>query len=89
MTMPESTSDDAGQARDGALEALLEVANEPDMLKEHRTANAAFTRADYEQLVAIAWRQQFNDDRTKFKRELRELQQHVSQRILDLLEERE
>jgi hypothetical protein len=49
-------------------------------------AVAAFEPQDYEQLVALAWRHQFDDDRTKFKRELRELQEHLSQQILDRLE---
>jgi hypothetical protein len=84
--MAEPDNDDAGQGRTGALEALLEVTSERDILKDYRTASAAFSRDDYEQLIALAWRHQFNEDRTKFKRELRELEQHVSQRILELLE---
>lgn len=87
--MAEPDSDDAGHGRAGALEALLEVAEERDIVKEYRTANAACNRDDYAQLITLAWRYQFTEDRTKFKRELRELEQHVSQRILDLLEARE
>ena len=39
--------------------------------------SAAFEPDDYEQIIALAWRHQFNDDRSKFKREIRELQEHV------------
>jgi hypothetical protein len=84
--MAEPENDDAGHGRSGALEALLEVAEESDIVHDYATAHAACDREDYEALITLAWRHQFNDDRTKFKRELRELQEHVSQRILELLE---
>jgi hypothetical protein len=84
--MVEPTNDDAGHGRTGALEALLDVAQEPDIVRDYRTVTAAFEPTDYEQIIALAWRHQFNDDRSKFKRELRELQEHVSQRIFAKLE---
>jgi hypothetical protein len=56
------------------------------MVAHFGIATAALEPADYEQLITLAWRYQFDDDRTKFKRELHELQAHVSQRILDRLE---
>ena len=83
-TKPDGGED--GQGRIGALAALHEVAASSSMLSEYPTPTASFEAADYEQLVALAWRHQFDEDRTKFKRELRELQVHVSQRILDRLE---
>jgi hypothetical protein len=84
MVHPEN--DDAGQGRKGALAALDEVANDPGIIEQFGIPAAAFQNEDYQQLIALAWRHQFDDDRTKFKRELRELQEHVSQRILDRLE---
>jgi hypothetical protein len=84
MMKPEN--DEAGQGREGALAALNEVANDPHIIRLFGSAASAFQEEDYDQLIALAWRHQFDEDRTKFKRELRELQEHVSQRILDRLE---
>ena len=71
--------------REGALEALKEAADTTDR-KRFGLAINSFTAEDYEQLIALAWRYQFDEDRSKFKRELRELQEHVSERILARLE---
>jgi hypothetical protein len=84
--MMEPENDEAGQGREGALAALNEVANDSQIIQLFGSAASAFQEEDYEQLIALAWRHQFDEDRTKFKRELRELQEHVSQRILDRLE---
>jgi len=84
--MVQLENDEVGHGREGALTALREVATSPEMIKQFGISAAAFQDEDYEQLMAIAWRHQFDEDRTKFKRELRELQAHVTQRILDLLE---
>ena len=78
-------SDDAGHGRQGALAALQEVAEVADRTK-FGMAIDSFEAEDYEQIIRLAWRYQFDDDRSKFKRELRELQQHVSERILARLE---
>ena len=83
VDIPEDT---VGRGRDGALAALREVAADPGLMEQFGIATASFEPADYEQLVTLAWRYQFDDDRSKFKRELRELQEHVSQRILARLE---
>jgi hypothetical protein len=82
----EPENDEAGQGREGALAALNEVANDPEIIELFGSAAAAFQEEDYQQLIALAWRYQFDEDRTKFKRELRELQEHVSQRMTDRLE---
>ena len=87
--MVQPTNDDAGHARTGALEALLDVAQDLDIVGDYRTVSAAFEADDYEQIIRLAWRHQFNDDRSKFKREIRELQEHVSQRIIAKLEQSE
>lgn len=78
-------ADDAGYGRPGALEALKEVADDADR-RTFGMAIDSFEAADYEQIITLAWRYQFDDDRSKFKRELRELQEHVSERILARLE---
>ena len=77
--------DDHGHGRHGALAALEEVAETADRA-QFGIAIESFTDEDYEQIVGLAWRYQFDDDRSKFKRELRELQEHVSERILARLE---
>jgi hypothetical protein len=84
--MADVPEDTAGQGREGALAALREVADDPDLVEQFGIATSSFEPEDYEQLVTLAWRYQFDDDRSKFKRELRELQEHVSQRILARLE---
>lgn len=83
MVQPEN--DEVSQGREGALAALNEVATDPEIIKQFGAA-VSFHDEDYEQLIALAWRHQFDDDRTKFKRELRQLQVHVTQRIIDLME---
>jgi hypothetical protein len=78
--------DEGGHGREGALAALREVATDPQMVKDFGIPAKAFQEEDYDLLIALAWRHQFDDDRTKFKRDLRDLQAHVTQRILDLEE---
>jgi len=87
--MVQPTNDDAGHGRTGALEALLDVARGPGIVTDYRPVPAAFEPDDYEQIIALAWRHQFNDDRSKFKREIRELQEQVSQHIIAKLEQSE
>lgn len=77
--------DDAGHGRDGALAALREAAETAEP-KRFGMAIDSFESDDYEEIIRLAWRYQFDDDRSKFKRELRELQEHVSERILARLE---
>ncbi len=77
--------DEAGHGRDGALAALQGAAGAADT-KRFGLAIDSFESHDYEEIIRLAWRYQFDDDRSKFKRELRELQEHVSERILARLE---
>lgn len=77
--------DEAGHGRPGALEALKEVADEADR-SAYGMAMDSFEPEDYEQIISLAWRHQFDDDRSKFKQQVRELQTHVSDRILARLE---
>lgn len=84
--MVQRETDGAGHGRDGALAALNEVAADREVVRQFGGAAAAFESQDYEEIIALAWRHQFDDDRTKFKRDLRALQEHVSQRLLDRLE---
>lgn len=84
--MTDELTNEPGQGRAGALAALREVAEDDDLTQQFGVAVASFEPDDYEQIIALCWRYQFDDDRSKFKRELRELQEQVSQRILDRLE---
>lgn len=77
--------DGQGHGRQGALSALLEAAHSSDR-EQFGIAIDSFEPTDYEEIVRLAWRYQFDDDRSKFKRDLRELQTHVSERILARLE---
>jgi hypothetical protein len=79
-------NDDASQGRTGALAALKEVATDPEMVKEFGITVEAFSDEDYDDLIALAWRYQFDDDRSRFKRGIRELQVHITKDILDRLE---
>lgn len=78
-------SQEVGPGRPGALAALREVAESADRSK-FGIAVDSFYPEDYEQIIGLAWRHQFDDDRSKFKRDLRELQGHVSERILARLD---
>lgn len=84
--MVEGPTNEAGQGRQGALAALREAADDPYLKSQFGAAAESFEPDDYEQIIALAWRYQFDEDRSKFKRELRELQEQVSQRILARLE---
>lgn len=83
----ESDEEATGSAhgRKGAFAALQEVASTADRTK-FGIAIDSFEPEDYEQIIGLAWRHQFDDDRSKFKRELRGLQEHVAGRILARLE---
>jgi hypothetical protein len=78
-------TDDGGYGRHGSLAALEEAAAAADR-ERFGLAIDSFEAADYEEIVRLAWRYQFDEDRSKFKRGLRELQEHVSERILARLE---
>ena len=84
-----SHDEDDGHGRAGALEALLDVAKELNVINDFPIPNTVFRPQDYEEIIAIAWRHQFNEDRSKFKKDIRELEQHVSPRILSNLEKSE
>lgn len=84
--MAKLENDDSGHAREGALAALTEVARDSEIVERFGAPTSAFEDEDYQQLIALAWRHQFDNDRTDFRRGLRDLQAHVTQRILDILE---
>jgi len=77
--------DEAGHGGDGALAALQEAAETTDA-KRFGLAMESFEPDDYREIVRLAWRYQFDVDRSKFRREMRELQEHVSEQILARLE---
>lgn len=78
-------SDGVGHGQLGALAALQEVAEAADRSK-FGIAVDSFEPEDYVQIIGLAWRYQFDDNRSKFKRELRDLQEHVGKRILARLD---
>lgn len=82
-----SSGAEPAQGREGALRALLQIAADPEVTREYPKVSAVLATEDYEALVALAWRHQFDEDRTKFKRGLHELKASVSQRLLASLED--
>ena len=87
--MAYQTNDDPGRGRTGALEALLDAAQRSRHCRRLPDISEGSGTKDYEQIIGLAWRHQFNDDRSQFKREIRELQEHVCQRIIARLEQSE
>ncbi len=78
--------EESGHGRDGALAALLEAAQSADTERFGRPLLDSFESDDYQDIIDLAWRYQFDDDRSKFKGDFRRLQQHVSERIFARLE---
>lgn len=81
-TLGQDADDTRTQGPAAALDALKEVSYEPEILADYRTIAGAFTPDDYRTIIDLAWRHQFNAERLNFKRELRELQEHVCSRIM-------
>ena len=77
-------SDSRGMA--GALKALLEVSDDPVLRNDWPAPSAVLSHADYEEIIKIAWRHQFAEDRSQFRRQIRE----VCDRVLpEIVAERE
>lgn len=84
MTDRERGTDSRGMA--GATDAVLGVSEDPILRQDWPVPSVVLTQHDYEQIIKIAWRHQFAEDRSAFKREIRE----VCDRVLpDLVAERE
>lgn len=79
MTSPGAA--DSSHSQDAAFEVLKAAAAERDIYGDYRTIADTFTDEEYRHLVTLAWRHQFNDDRYQFKRELREMQQYICDRV--------
>ena len=79
MTNPGAA--DSSRSQNAAFEVLRAAAAERDIYGDYRTIADTFTDDDYKQLVSLAWRHQFNDDRYQFKRELREMQQYLCDKV--------
>jgi hypothetical protein len=79
--MSENDDSDITQGQQGALFALIEASQDLDLLKDYRMIAAAFEEDDYQTIIVLAWRHQFDSERLHFKRQIRELQEHVCSRI--------
>jgi hypothetical protein len=79
--MSENDDSDIAQGQQGALFALIEASQDLDLLKDYRLIVAAFEDDDYQAIIDLAWRHQFDSERLHFKRQIRELQEHVCSRI--------
>ena len=78
--MNENDDSEITQSQQGALFALIEVSQDLDLLKDYRLIAAAFEDGDYQTIIDLAWRHQFDSERLHFKRQIRELQEHVCSR---------
>lgn len=72
---------DMTQGQQGALFALIEASQDLDLLKDYHRIAAAFEEDDYQAIIDLAWRHQFDSERLHFKRQIRELQEHVCSRL--------
>ena len=79
--MSENDESDMTQSQQGALFALIEASQDLDLLKDYRLIAGAFEDDDYQAIIDLAWRHQFDSERLHFKRQIRELQEHVCSRI--------
>lgn len=79
--MSEHDDSDMTQSQQGALFALIEASQDLDLLNDYRRIAAAFEDGDYQAIIDLAWRHQFDSERLHFKRQIRELQEHVCSRV--------
>jgi hypothetical protein len=84
--MNENDESDLTQSQQGALFSLIEASQDLDLLKDYRIIAAAFEDGDYQAIIDLAWRHQFDSERLHFKRQIRELQEHVCSRIRPIRE---
>ena len=77
---------DADEAKAAAQDVFLTVAGESDLITEYPTVLRAMDDTSLRDVVTIAWRHQFDPDRSSFKREIRELEEHVAKRMAQLME---
>jgi hypothetical protein len=83
------TDPTAGHGQAGALDAMLSASRDADLVSDYATIATGFDEDDYKAIIDIAWRHQFNDERLNFKRDIRDLQLHVSRKVLDRFEEQQ
>lgn len=74
--------DPSQHGAESAFEAMLEVADRRDIQHDFGTVASAFRDEDLRTVVDLAWRYQFSDDRSQFKRDIRGLQEVVGMRVL-------
>ena len=67
-----------------ARKALLEVAQSEALKEEYSLVSEACTPEDLQYIIELAWRHQFDDDRSAFKRDIAQLQVQVSERAMDI-----
>jgi hypothetical protein len=79
--MGRDNNSDVAQRQQGALFALIDVSQDRDIVSDYRTIASSFEENDYRTIIDLSWRHQFNNERLNFKRQIRELQQHVCSRI--------
>ena len=87
MTDEGDSTEAAVASQDRAREVLVEVASEPSLRLDHPTMATNCDISDLETIVSLAWRHQFSSDRFHFKREMRQLQQFVCQKVAQRIQE--
>jgi hypothetical protein len=67
---------------DEAREVLMGVALSEKLRSTYRHIAPGMDRSALEQLIDLAWRHQFAANRLNFKRDIRQLQEYVTKRVL-------
>jgi hypothetical protein len=67
-------------AAEQALAVMLRGAENSDLREDHELVYAYCDTEVLTKFVDLAWRHQFEEDRSQFKRDLKELQEYVSKK---------
>jgi hypothetical protein len=62
---------------------LTEIANSPEMRQEHAEVVDFCDARVLQDIVQFAWRHQFSDDRSGFKKDISTLQQYVADKAME------
>jgi hypothetical protein len=66
-----------------ARAVLLEIAESEALKEEFSLVSDSCTSDDLKEIVDLAWRHQFEDDRSGFKKDIKKLQEHVCDRAME------
>jgi hypothetical protein len=73
----DSDSAEAALSLSKARAVLLEIAQDETLREDFSLISDFITPNDLQQIIELAWRHQFDDDRSEFKKAIGKLQEHV------------